>query len=65
VDGIAQEIFSIQKEECDKQLQEEITSGEDKELGIIRSNFVHQVEDLSRKRSRLYVHHSLGQWHII
>jgi hypothetical protein len=57
VDGIGQQIFSIQKEECDKQIQREITSEEDKELGIIRSEFVHQVEDLSRKRSRSYVHY--------
>jgi hypothetical protein len=60
VDGIGQRILSIQKAECDKQIQREITSEEDKELGILRSEFVHQVEDLSRKRSRSYVHHSLG-----
>ena len=63
MDGISQEILSIQKVEHDKQLkhiQREITSEEDKELGTIRSEFVRQVEDMSRERSRSYVHHSLG-----
>ena len=56
VDGLGQQLFAIQREECDKQIQREITSEEDKELVIIRSEFVHQVEDLSRERSRSYVH---------
>ena len=60
VDGIGQQIFGIQKAECDKQIKREITSGEDKELGIVRSDFVHQVEDLTRERSRSYVHYSFG-----
>ena len=60
VDGIGQQIFSIQKAECDKQIERETTSEQDKELGILRSELVHQVEDLSRERSRSYVHHSLG-----
>jgi hypothetical protein len=59
VDGIGQQIFSIQKAECDKQMLREITSGEDKELGTLRSDFVHQVEDSSRERSQSYVPHSL------
>ena len=63
VDGISQQILSIQKVEHDtqlKQIQREITSEEDKELGTIRSEFVQQVEDMSRERSRSYVHHSRG-----
>jgi hypothetical protein len=59
VDGIGKQIFSIQKEECDKQIQRDVTSGEDKELGILRSEFVHHIEDLSREHSRSYVHNSL------
>ena len=60
VDGIGQQIFSIQKAECDKHIEREINSEQDKELGILRSELVHQVEDLSRERSRSYVHHDLG-----
>ena len=56
VDGIGQQIFSIQKAECDKQIQREITAEEDKKLGILRSKFVHQVQDLSRERSRSNSH---------
>ena len=55
VDKLGKEIFTIQKGERDKQIQREIpfiTSDEDKELGILRSEFVHQVEVLSRERSR-------------
>ena len=60
VDGISQQFFTIQKAECDRQIIREITSEEDKELGILRSEFVHRVEDLSRERSQSYVHCSLG-----
>jgi hypothetical protein len=60
VDGIGPQIFSNQKAECDKQVQREVTSEEDKELEILRSEFSHQVEDLSRERSRSYVHYSLA-----
>jgi hypothetical protein len=60
VDGIGQQISSIQKAECDKQIEREINSEQDKELEILRSELVYQVEDLSRERSRSYVHHSLG-----
>ena len=59
VDEICPQIFSSQVAEGDKQIQREITSDGDKELGIIRSEFVHQVEDSSRERSRSYVCHSL------
>ena len=60
VDGIGQQFFTIQEAECDRQILREITSAEDKELGSLRSEFVRQIEDISRERSRSYVHHSLG-----
>ena len=56
VDGIGQQILTIQKAECEKQVQREVTSEEEKELGVLRSGFVHQIEDLTRDRSRSYVH---------
>jgi hypothetical protein len=59
VDGIGRQIFSIQKEECDRQILRDVTSGEDKELGILRSEFVHHIEDSTRERCRSYVHNSL------
>ena len=62
VDKIGPQIFSNQVAESNKQIQREVTSEEDKELGILRSEFVHQVEALSRERSRSYVHLSLGRW---
>ena len=58
VDGIGQQIFAIQKADCDKQIQREVTNGEEKELGVLRSEFVHRLEDLTRDRSRSYVHSS-------
>lgn len=58
VGGIGQQIFTIQKAECDKQIQRQVTSGEEKELDVLRSKFVHQIEDLTRDRSRSYVHSS-------
>ena len=64
VDGIGQQFLTVQKEECDKQLKREIASEEEKELGIIRSGFVHRVKDLSRERSRLYVPCSL-RWLVL
>ena len=60
VDRISPQIFSNQKAEGDKQVQREVASDEDKELEILRSEFVHHVEDLSRERSRSYVHCSLA-----
>ena len=51
VDELGKQISTIQKGEWDKQLQREITS-EEKELGILRFEFVQQVEVLSRERSR-------------
>jgi len=59
VDGIGKQIFSIQKEECNKQILRDVTSGEDKELGILRSEFVHHIEDSTREHCRSYVHNSL------
>ena len=59
VSGIGQQILSMQKGECDKQIQREVGSAEERELGILRSDFVHQIEDLTRQRSRSYVHHIL------
>jgi hypothetical protein len=59
VDGIGQQILGIQKAECEKQIQRELASGEDKELGVLRSEFVHQIEDLTRDRSRSCVHSSI------
>ena len=59
MDGISQKILSIQEVECNKQLLEEIISEEDKELGILRSEFVRQIKDLSRERSRSYVDYNL------
>jgi hypothetical protein len=56
VDAIGQNIFTTQEAECDKQIQRVVSSDEDKELGILRSEFVHQIEDLTRERSRSYVH---------
>ena len=52
VSGIGQQILSTQKGECDKQIQREVGSAEEKELGVLRSDFVHQIEDSTRQRSR-------------
>ncbi|KAF8491332.1 hypothetical protein F5888DRAFT_1057818 [Russula emetica] len=52
VDGIGKQIFTIQKEECDRQILRDVTSGEEKELGILRSEFVHLIEDSTRERCR-------------
>ena len=59
VDGIGPQFLTIQKAEDDKQIKRAITSEEEKELGILRSKFVHRVEDLSREHSRSYVHYNL------
>ena len=56
VSGIGQQILSMQKGECDKQIQREVGSAEERGLGILRSDFVRQIEDLTRQRSRSYVH---------
>jgi len=59
VSGIGQQILSMQRGECDKQIQREVGSAEERELGILRSDFVRQIEDLTGQRSRSYVHHIL------
>jgi hypothetical protein len=58
--SIHQLILSIQKEECTKQAQREVKSEEDRELRILRSDFVHHIENLSRERSKSYVFTYLG-----
>ena len=60
VSGIGQQILSTQKGECDKQIQREVGSAEEKELGVLRSDFVRQIEDSTRQRSRSYVYHTPG-----
>jgi hypothetical protein len=59
VDAIGKQIFSIQKDECDRQILRDVNCGEEKELGILRSEFVHQIEDSTREHCRSYVHNSL------
>ena len=55
VSGIGEQILSMQKGECDRQIQREVGSAEQRGLGILRSDFVRQIEDLTRQRSRSYV----------
>jgi hypothetical protein len=61
VADFSQQILSIQKGERDKQIQRELSSGEDRELGTLRADFVRQIEDLTRQRSRPYVLYSLEE----
>jgi hypothetical protein len=65
VAGFGQQILSMQKGECDKQIQREISSGEDRELGSLRADFVSQIEDLTRQRSRSYVLYSLEEGRVV
>ena len=58
VGGIGQQILVSQKQECDKQIDREITSEGDREFGALRSEFVRLIEDLSRERTSSYVPHS-------
>ncbi len=60
VSGISQQILSIQKEECDKQVQREVKNEEEKELKVSRVEFVRQIEDLSKGHSGSYVACSSG-----
>ena len=64
VHGITVQIISIQKEECDKQAQREDKNQEEKEkeLKDSRANFVRQIEDLCRERSKSYVPYSSASW---
>ena len=55
VAGFGQQILSMQKGECDRQIQREISSEEERELGSLRARFVSQIEDVIRQRSRSYV----------
>ncbi len=52
VSGISQQILSTQKEQCDRQVQREVKSEEEKELKASRAEFVQQIEELCRERSR-------------
>ncbi|KAI9443992.1 hypothetical protein H4582DRAFT_2095349 [Lactarius indigo] len=52
VSEISQQILSTQKDECDRQVQREVKSEEEKELKVSRAEFVQQIEDLCRERSR-------------
>ncbi|KAH9171607.1 hypothetical protein EDB89DRAFT_1906886 [Lactarius sanguifluus] len=52
VSGISQQILSTQNDECDRQVQREVKSEEEKELKVARAEFVQQIEDLCRERSR-------------
>ncbi|KAI0302847.1 hypothetical protein B0F90DRAFT_1816395 [Multifurca ochricompacta] len=51
VSKISEQIYSTLKGECNKQVQRTFQSAIDKELETLRSNFVRQIEDLSRERS--------------
>jgi hypothetical protein len=61
VAGFGQQILSMQKGDCDRQIQREVNSGADSELGALRTHFVSQIEDLSRQRSRSYVTYDLEE----
>ncbi|KAI0247518.1 hypothetical protein BJV78DRAFT_1380231 [Lactifluus subvellereus] len=55
---IFEQVSSTQKEGCNEQASREVKSEEDRELGILRSDFVRQIEDLSigsRSRTIIYV----------
>ena len=64
VSGFGQQISSMQKGECDKQIQREISSEEDRELVTLRTDFVGQIEELTRQHSRSYVLYSLEEGRI-
>lgn len=59
VTGITVQILSMQKSECDKQIQREVKSSQERALRKLRSRFIRQIEDSSRERSRSYVRQSL------
>ena len=64
VAGFGQQILSMQKGECDRQIQREITSEEERELGSLRAEFVSQIESLTRQRSKSYVLYTLEEGRI-
>ncbi|KAF8270133.1 hypothetical protein EI94DRAFT_1572289 [Lactarius quietus] len=45
VSGVCQQILSIQKEECDKQVQREVKTEGEKELKVSRMKFMQRIED--------------------
>ncbi|KAI9460718.1 hypothetical protein F5148DRAFT_1377366 [Russula earlei] len=51
VTGVGSQIFQSQQGACNGQLQREVSSTRDKELGHLRSEFVRRAEDLSRERT--------------
>ena len=55
VTGITGQVLSMQKSECEKQIQREVRSSQERELRKLRSEFVRQIEASSRGRSRSYV----------
>ena len=59
--GFGQQILSMQKGDCDRQIQREIGGEEERELESLRADFVSKIEDLTRQRSRSYVLYSLGE----
>ncbi len=63
VSGISRQILSIQKEECDKQVQREVKNEEEKELKVSRAKFVQQIEKSCRRHSRSYVTYS--SWDVV
>jgi hypothetical protein len=50
-----QQVLLMQKGECDKQIQREISREEERDLGRLRADFVDHIEDLTRQRSGSYV----------
>jgi hypothetical protein len=50
VDGISQQILSIQKEECDMHVRREVKNEEEKELKVSRAIFVQNIENLCKRR---------------
>ncbi|KAH9023376.1 hypothetical protein EDB85DRAFT_2184321 [Lactarius pseudohatsudake] len=52
VSVICQQILSIRKKECDRQVEPEAKIEEEKELKVSRAELVQQIEDLCRERSR-------------
>jgi hypothetical protein len=55
VPRISKQILSIQKEQCEKEVQREVKNEAEQELKVSRVQFVSQVEDFCRKRSKSYV----------
>jgi hypothetical protein len=52
VPGLNQQILSIQKEQCEKEVQREVKNQAERELKVSRVEFVRRVEGLCRERSR-------------